>query len=60
MLVVTWGLLKEFVGMQESKDVLNYEKMHSIDKRRAAIDRRYEERYEVKEVPIADLKKRIK
>ena len=41
MLVVTWGLLKEFVGMQESKDVLNYEKMHSIDKRRAAIDSRY-------------------
>ena len=27
--------------MQESKDVLNYEKMHSIDKRRAAIDSRY-------------------
>ena len=29
-------------------------------RRRAAIERRYEERYEVKEVPIADLKKRIK
>ena len=27
--------------MQESKDVLNYEKMHSIDKRRDAIDSRY-------------------